>query len=60
MTWQDWAVAAIGVALVVWLVWRVVRRVQGKSKNSPCCNCGCSDSCPSVQKVSKCDSKKCE
>ena len=60
MTWQDWAVAAIGVALAVWLVWRVVRRVQGKSKKSPCCNCGCADNCPSAQKVSKCDSKKCE
>ncbi|MBR5844784.1 MAG: FeoB-associated Cys-rich membrane protein [Rikenellaceae bacterium] len=57
MTWQDWAVAAIGVALVAWLVVRLVRRIQGKSKGSPCCNCGCADSCPSARKSDKCDSK---
>ena len=58
MTWQDWSVAVIGVALAVWLVVRVARRVSGKSKKSPCCGCGCADSCPSAQKVDKCDSKK--
>ena len=57
MTWQDWAVAAIGVALVAWLVVRLVRRIQGKSKGSPCCNCDCADSCPSARKPDKCDSK---
>ena len=32
MTWQDWTVAAIGIVLAVWLVIRVVRRVQGIHK----------------------------
>lgn len=57
MSWQDWAVAAIGVALVVWLIVRVVRRVQGKSKIA-CYGCTCADSCPSARKEQGCDLKK--
>lgn len=56
MTWQDWAVVAIGVALVVWLIVRVVRRVQGKSKDS-CCGCACADNCPSARKEQGCSEK---
>lgn len=57
MGWQDWTVAVIGVALVVWLVVRLVQRVQGSSNGSPCCGCGCdcADSCPSARKTNKCD-----
>ena len=55
MGWQDWVVAAIGVALVAWLVVRLIRRVQGRSNGSPCCGCECVDSCPSARKTDKCD-----
>ncbi|MBP3612098.1 MAG: FeoB-associated Cys-rich membrane protein [Rikenellaceae bacterium] len=57
MTWQDWTVAAIGIALAVWLIWRLVRRLQGKSKSS-CYGCACADSCPSARKEQDCSDKK--
>lgn len=57
MTWQDWAVAAIGVAVVAWLIYRLIRRLQGKSSNSSCCGCGCAESCPSARKVQGCEAE---
>lgn len=58
MTWQDWAVAAIGAMVAAWLVVRLVRRFRGKDDGSSCCGCGCADSCPSVHKDGKCPSEK--
>lgn len=57
MSWQDWAVAAIGVLVVAWLVSRLVRRLRGKDSGSSCYGCECADSCPSAHKDGKCPSE---
>ena len=45
--WQEWAVAAVGAALVIWGVVRVVINVKRrKSLFDPCASCS-EKSCPS-------------
>ncbi len=47
MTWQDWVVAAIGVAIVAWGVVRIVRNIKKRrSLFDPCASCSEKD-CPS-------------
>lgn len=59
MTWQDWAVAAVGVAIVVLGVVRIVVNIKRrKSLVDPCASCSVSD-CPSRDdRSSKCEHHK--
>ena len=57
--WQEWAVAAVGAALVIWGVVRVVINVKRrKSLFDPCASCS-EKSCPSRGKnLSECEHHK--
>ena len=59
MTWQDWVVAAIGAAIVVWGVVRVVCNIKKRrSLFDPCASCS-EQNCPSRgSKLSKCEHDK--
>ena len=64
MTWQDWAVAVVGVLLVTYFGAKLVRLIRNGKVADGCCGCAMADKCPSARKTqmkhqsSKCNEKR--